>query len=285
VKEKRRLKDLLDGQQQDAEEFFRLYLNALDEELPTLLASTSDHKLATAAPGVEESESDVSPSGQTELGNRSITAESVKSPLMRIFGGKFRSIVRAPNQPDIVTIEDWRSLHLDIQPDSVHTIEDTLARISDPQPVQLGSSGLIETSQQVFVEELPQILVLHLKRFLCDGASNGIVKISKHVQFPPELVIPREIMVPNFGKSVEPAHYKLYGVLYHHGDSASIGHYTVDVLHPNEDGGNGEAWMHIDDEVVSAVSHEDVFGGQINDQVDDRCAYMLFYCRSTPTQI
>jgi hypothetical protein len=34
---------------------------------------------------------------------------------MRIFGGKFRSIVRAPNQPDTVTIEDWRSLQLDIQ--------------------------------------------------------------------------------------------------------------------------------------------------------------------------
>ena len=92
-------------------------------------------------------------------------------------------------------------------------------------------------------------------------------------------------MAPNFGKSAEPAHYKLYGVIYHHGDSASIGHYTVDLLHPNEDGGNGEAWMHIDDEVVSAVQHEDVFGSHDNDQVDDRCAYMLFYCRSTPTQI
>jgi ubiquitin carboxyl-terminal hydrolase 10 len=42
-------------------------------------------------------------------------AESVESPLMRIFGGKFRSTVRAPSQPENVTIEDWRSLHLDIQ--------------------------------------------------------------------------------------------------------------------------------------------------------------------------
>jgi ubiquitin carboxyl-terminal hydrolase 10 len=190
----------------------------------------------------------------------------------------------------------------------VHTIEDTLARISHPHPLQLGSSGLSEASQQVLVEELPQILVLHLKRFLYDGATNGIVKISKPVRFPPELVIPlgtilfyyfpvlsrlifprgsvdSEIMAPNFGKSVEPAHYKLYGVLYHHGDSASIGHYTVDVLHSNEGGGNGKAWMHVNDEVVSAVRHEDVFGGYVNDQVDDRCAYMLFYCRCTPTQI
>jgi hypothetical protein len=34
---------------------------------------------------------------------------------MRIIGGKFRSTVRAPNQLDIVKIEDWRSLQLDIQ--------------------------------------------------------------------------------------------------------------------------------------------------------------------------
>jgi hypothetical protein len=34
---------------------------------------------------------------------------------MRIFSGKFRSAVRAPNQPDTVTMEDWRSLQLNIQ--------------------------------------------------------------------------------------------------------------------------------------------------------------------------
>ena len=42
-------------------------------------------------------------------------AESVERPLMRIFCGKFRSIVRESNRVDTVSIEDWRSLHLDIQ--------------------------------------------------------------------------------------------------------------------------------------------------------------------------
>jgi ubiquitin carboxyl-terminal hydrolase 10 len=40
---------------------------------------------------------------------------------------------------------------------------------------------------------------------------------------------------PVAGKSAEPVHYKLYGVLYHHGESAVNGHYTVDLLHRNED--------------------------------------------------
>ena len=82
-------------------------------------------------------------------------------------------------------------------------------------------------------------------------------------------------------------HYNLYAVFYHHGESAGSGHYTVDVLHLNGDSASEEAWLHVDDEdvrAVRAVRHEDVFRNSGNAQVDDRCAYMLFYCRSAPIQ-
>ena len=91
-------------------------------------------------------------------------------------------------------------------------------------------------------------------------------------------------MVPAAGKSTKPMHYKLCGILYHHGESQASGHYTVDVLHQNGDSSSGEAWLHIDDEAVSAVQHEDVFGGQENEQVDEGCVYMLFYCRTAPAK-
>jgi ubiquitin carboxyl-terminal hydrolase 10 len=132
---------------------------------------------------------------------------------MRIFGGKFRSTVRGPDRADTFTIENWRSLHLDIQVcfpspipthkyvlvtdiellqkhDSVCTIEDALAHISHLQPVQLGPSGSSAASQQVLVEGLSPVLVLHLKRFLYNAEADDIVKISKPVQFAPELEIP-----------------------------------------------------------------------------------------------
>jgi ubiquitin carboxyl-terminal hydrolase 10 len=152
----------------------------------------------------------------------------------------------------------------------------------------------------VRIEALPPVLVLHLKRFLYDATADGIVKISKPIRFAPELEIPlgtilyfpaqlrlritrdsddSEIMAPI---AAEPAHYKLYGVLYHYGESAGSGHYTVDVLHPNGDSGDREAWLRIDNEAVSAVHHEDVFGGQDHEWADDRSAHMLFYCRMLP---
>ena len=154
------------------------------------------------------------------------------------------------------------------------------------------------------IEVPPSVLVLRLKRLLYDTTTNGIIKISKSIQFAPELEISPgmnlsfvfpgqtrlrvsrgsvdlEITVPVVGISAaDPAHYKLYGVLYHHGDSAGNGHYTVDVLHPNGDGGRGEGWLHIDDEAVSVVQHEEIFGSQDNERGEDRCAYMLFYCRT-----
>jgi ubiquitin carboxyl-terminal hydrolase 10 len=128
---------------------------------------------------------------------------------MRIFGGKFRSTMHAPNQPDTVNSEDWRSLQLDIQVctpilppvlvanikafqkhDSVHAVEDALARISHLRHVQLDPSGFSEVRQQFKIEVFPPFLVLHLKRFLYDVAADGIVKINKYVQFAPELKIP-----------------------------------------------------------------------------------------------
>ena len=76
----------------------------------------------------------------------------------------------------------------------------------------------------------------------------------------------------------------LTGVLCHHGTSASEGRYTVDVLHPNAHESSGEAWVRIDDDIVSTVGHEEVFGSHDSDGMDDRCAYLLLYRRAASIQ-
>ena len=93
-------------------------------------------------------------------------------------------------------------------------------------------------------------------------------------------------MVPTagLGRPGVPARYKLNGVLYHHGRSASGGHYSVDVLHPNAHEGGEGAWLRIEDDDVSMVGHKEVFERHENEGADDRCAYLLFYRRTASTQ-
>ena len=93
-------------------------------------------------------------------------------------------------------------------------------------------------------------------------------------------------MVPTVRQPAKPVHYTLCGALYHHGESAEGGHYTVDVLHRNGHCDAGEVWLHINDEAVSPVRDEDVFGDHGTDSAeraaDERCAYLLFYCLTSP---
>ena len=122
-----------------------------------------------------------------------------------------------PNQPDTdsVTTEAWQSLQLNIrvcfasslsfyphklttkpfmQPDSVQTIQDALARVSLPRFAQVvpssSSSSSNEATQEVLFEALPEILVLHLERFTYVAATKSIEKITKPVRFGRELEIP-----------------------------------------------------------------------------------------------
>lgn len=71
----------------------------------------------------------------------------------------------------------------------------------------------MDASQQVLIETLPPILVLHLKRFLYDTNVNGVVKIGRQVLFGPELEIGSEIMAPG-RKTSQPIKYKLFGGKY-----------------------------------------------------------------------
>ncbi|TFY64673.1 hypothetical protein EVJ58_g2454 [Rhodofomes roseus] len=283
MKEKKRFASMIGGHQEDAEEFLGFFLDTLEEELLSFSSSSSP----SAPKPLEETDgAGAQDDGWYEVGkkNRAMITRSVKfteSPITRIFGGKFRSVLRAPHQKDSVTVEDWRSLRLDIQRDTVHSIKDALQSISQPQPVQISQPTrpgvIIEATQQALIELLPPVLVLHLKRFHYDTTVGDVVKIGKQVSYGPELDISPDLIAPT-RRTAQSVKYQLFGVLYHHGQSASGGHYTLDVLHPNRDLTDRPraAWIRIDDELVSDIRPDDVFGGQ---EQNERCAYLLFYRR------
>ncbi|KAF8207547.1 hypothetical protein K438DRAFT_1815196 [Mycena galopus ATCC 62051] len=306
LKGKKRFDGMRGGHQEDAEEFLGFFLDTLEEELLAVgaalapssssSASASAKRVNSNAGGravVEEREEEApseAEDGWLEVGkkNRTVVTRTIKtaeSPITRIFGGRFRSTLRAPGQKDSVIVEDWRSLRLDIQRDGIHTIADALALISHPQTVQVSQPSrpgiVVDASQQILIDALPPILILHVKRFCYDTAVGGVVKVGKRVAFGPELEVGNDVMVPTARK--QSSRYKLFGVVYHHGVSASGGHYTLDVLHPTRfpatstgTAGEREGWVRIDDELVSDVRPADVFGAA---EGDSRCAYLLFYRR------
>ncbi|KAK0482621.1 hypothetical protein IW261DRAFT_1468778 [Armillaria novae-zelandiae] len=292
LKEKKRFDHMRGGHQEDAEEFLGFYLDTLEEELLSVLQSiTSQNNSGHTLIEEKEEDTPTQDDGWLEVGkrNRSVVTRTIKnteSPITRVFGGKFRSTLRAPGQKDSVIIEDWRAIRLDIQPDHIHTIEDALSYISHPQSVQMSlptrPGVAVEASQQVLIEALPPILILHIKRFHFDTEFSGVMKVGKQVRFGPELEIGPELMSPTVRKS-QGVRYMLFGAVYHHGVSASGGHYTLDVLHPHRYPSFSpnvkprEGWIRIDDELVSDVRNEDVFDAW--DRDDARTAYLLFYRR------
>ena len=194
---------------------------------------------------------------------RSSGAIATESPITKIFGGNLRSELRVPGMKNSVTLEPYQPLQLDIGSPSIHNILDALKGLTKPEtlhgefnsPRGPGSTA----TKQVTVETLPEVLILHLKRFQYDNAG-GTQKIWKKVGYPLDLEIPKEVF-PQHKRGSLLAHgglpkYRLIGVVYHHGKNASTGHYTVDVRRQE-----GIEWIRLDDTVIRRVRSEDVAAG------------------------
>ncbi len=194
---------------------------------------------------------------------RSSGAIATESPVTKIFGGKLRSEFRVPGLKNSVTLEPYQPLQLDIGSPNVSNIVDALKGLTKPEtmhgnfnsPRGPGSTA----TKQISIETLPQVLILHLKRFQYDS-NGGTQKIWRKVGYPLDLEIPKEVF-PQHKRGGLLAHgglpkYRLIGVVYHHGKNASGGHYTVDVRRQE-----GREWIRLDDTVIKRIRSEDVAEG------------------------
>ena len=257
------------GHQQDAEEFLGFLLEELHEEcVRTLRGSTTKVHDATPSEsgGIDGGEED----GWLEVGPKqkaAITRASgltdLESPVAKIFGGKLRSELRVPGAKNSVTLEPYQPLQLDIGSPQVNNIVDALRNLTKPERLYGDFNSPrgpgAHVTKQVFIETLPPVLILHLKRFQYDNAG-GTQKIWKKIGYPLELEIPKEVFPPHRrgGLSLQGAlpKYRLTGVVYHHGKIASGGHYTVDVRRQND-----REWIRLDDTALRRIRSEDVAEG------------------------
>lgn len=196
-------------------------------------------------------------------------------------------MLRAPGQKDSAVVEPFLTLGLDVQPPNVDSLEDALANLSQPETVAdyMVRGGLkVDATKQLFLESLPPILVLHLKRFSYNNVG-GTIKNHKVVSYGVDLVIPASIIAPA-RRSSTPLNYQLLAVVYHHGKSATGGHYTASIRQ------QGDHWINIDDTSISNIAASDVAVDRVRevlrlslpssglaDGLPDRSAYLLFYQR------
>ena len=99
---KKKIVDAVRGRQEDAQEFLGFLLDGIHEEL------CLNHPQQTT-----QNDDWV----QVGKKNKSVIArrtESTETSISRLFGGRFRSIVRVPGSKDSVTVEPFFTLQLDI---------------------------------------------------------------------------------------------------------------------------------------------------------------------------
>jgi ubiquitin carboxyl-terminal hydrolase 10 len=265
------------GHQQDAEEFLGFLLESLHEECAHVIraafggaASSMPVPAPVQSPRENGAEAD---GGWLEVGHkqraavtRSSGQSQVSTPITKIFGGQLRSELRVPGLKDSVTLEPYQPLQLDIQSPNVRNIVDALKGLTRPETLHGDFNSPrgkdVTATKTVYIESLPPVLILHLKRFQFDAEGNGgTVKIWKKVGYPLELEIPREVFSRQKRNSVLAEggglpRYKLITVVYHHGKNASGGHYTVDVRRQD-----GREWIRLDDTVIRRVHADDVAEG------------------------
>ncbi|XP_061377181.1 ubiquitin carboxyl-terminal hydrolase 31 [Danaus plexippus] len=138
---------------------------------------------------------------------------------------------------------------------------------------------------------LPDVLVIHLKRFRQQAKCRTSTKLTTMVEFPindfdmtPHLVRRNQGNVESPGHSRSPRRrhsktpatheniYDLYAICYHHGDDLETGHYTAACRNPYD-----RHWYKFDDSKVTRVDDENKYSELVNNS-----AYMLFYRRKKP---
>lgn len=270
-----RFRDMRRGHQQDAQEFLGFLLEELHEECTVAMqrsgTSASSGRSTPVGSVSNVSENVDAQDGWMEVGHKqrsAVTRSSgvlnSESPITSIFGGKLRSELKVSGSNVSVTFEPYQPLQLDIGSPQVSNIIDALKGLTKPESMQGHFQSMRGTkptaTKQIFIETLPPVLILHLKRFEYNPVTKRAEKIWKKVGYPLDLEIPKEVFKPatrnKFAAHGGLPKYRLTGVIYHHGKNASGGHYTVDIRRQD-----GREWIRVDDTLIRRIRSEDVAEG------------------------
>jgi len=275
--------ELVKNKQEDAHELLCQLLSEIHDEICQILQnsnkneSTSSSDLSTLTADLQlngdEKSEDWLQVGKRNRTHVLRTNEIQNSLITKIFAGKFRSIVHSSGNQKSVVNEPFFTLSLDIKDPKITTLDDALLRFCEQSAisdyVDSKNRQNAHTNKTMLIEQLPPILIVHLKCFLYDE-TDGIKKINKSVNYTVNLTLPKNILTEQARKHANDR-YKLFAVEYHQGDHATKGHYITDVFHPGLQG-----WLRFDDSNVQIVTSNQVVNPT---QADRLTPYLLFYRR------
>ncbi|XP_026762516.2 ubiquitin carboxyl-terminal hydrolase 36 [Galleria mellonella] len=152
------------------------------------------------------------------------------TPLNQILGGYLRSTVRClACQHLSTTYQHFQDLLLDIRKHS--TLDEALdsffsrERLEDLGYKCESCNKKVSATKQFFIERAPMVLCIALKRFSLAGG-----KLSKHVQFRKKITLNKYMYNKNNHQYLS---YKLVSLVTHLGPSQNCGHYTAIGQAPN----------------------------------------------------
>ncbi|XP_034186033.2 ubiquitin specific protease 10 isoform X1 [Osmia lignaria lignaria] len=265
----------VEGRQEDAEEFLSCLLNGINDEMLELIKLVnSDVNVTTNVEtniNYNNGEEEWKVMGPKNKGSITRCTEFGRTPLSDIFRGQLRSRVSRAGEQPTDNVQPFFTLQLDIEKaESVKGALEILVGKDQLEGMTCSKTKQqIEAWKQVTLEELPVILILHLKWF--DYKLDVCSKIVKSVEFPVDLKLDSKFLSPNAVKKLNPKqkHYKLFAVTYHDGKEATKGHYVTDAFHVGYGG-----WVRYDDSSLKGVSESNVLK-----PTPPRVPYLLYYRR------
>ena len=187
--------------------------------------------------------------------------------------GMCRSCVKSETGDNSATLQPFYTLQLHIQDEHVNTLADALGQNFANEKLDgficSRTKKEIEATRILSLEELPPVLILHLKRFVYDGKTGGVQKIMKQIDFGVDLEISKNILSAECRASNKQRQYKLFSVVYHNGREATKGHYVTDIFHTGY-----SSWLHCDDSQVTPTCEQSVLAPG-----PTSTPYLLFYRR------
>ncbi|KAK8866837.1 hypothetical protein M9Y10_009805 [Tritrichomonas musculus] len=207
--------------------------------------------------------------------------QNKKFSISSLFKGKYISTIRCRHVNfQTQTTNVINVCTLDVR--GVSSLEESFLSFTSVEPLDgsnkydTGTYGLQDADMFSKFTELPQILMLHLKRFDIDMETQQNSKIDSYFSFSKNIDLRKYLADQN---NVDCSQYELFGVLVHAG-TINSGHYTA-FIRPTPN----SPWHCFNDSEVNVVDEEKAiyenFGGPDLQTKKNKlhCAYMLIYIR------